>query len=86
MIQSVYLVVVPGADRVFVTGHYPESFVKTHPKSKVFRADVALPGIDKVDGKLELTAEEIAIATPKTCACHLEAGDSPCPVHGDSDE
>jgi hypothetical protein len=64
MIQSVYLVVVPGQDRVFVTGHYPESFVKTHAKARVFRADVDLPGIDKVDGKLELTAEEITIAKP----------------------
>lgn len=23
---------------------------------------------------------------PKGCECHLEAGDSPCPVHGDTDE
>lgn len=22
---------------------------------------------------------------PAGCACHLEAGDSPCPVHGDDD-
>lgn len=24
-------------------------------------------------------------ARPAGCACHLEAGDSPCPVHGDED-
>lgn len=23
---------------------------------------------------------------PKGCECHLEAGDSPCPIHGDADE
>ena len=29
---------------------------------------------------------EDAEPRPKGCECHLEAGDSPCPIHGDADE
>jgi hypothetical protein len=39
MIQSVYMIVIPGADRVYVSGNYPESYVATQPGSRVFRAD-----------------------------------------------
>ena len=35
---------------------------------------------------LAKAAQEDAEPRPKGCMCHLEAGDSPCPVHGEGDE
>lgn len=58
---AVYLVVIPGADRVYVSGTYPDSFVKTKPGSKLFRVDVFLPGLELVDGTLVLLADEVGL-------------------------
>lgn len=43
----------------------PESYVATQKGSRVFRADVELQGIDKVDGLLKLTAAEVTLGPPK---------------------
>ena len=59
MIQPVYLVVEPGSDRVYVSTTYPESYVKRNEQTRIFEALVKLPGVHKVDGKLELEAKEI---------------------------
>lgn len=40
------------------------------------------PGLPKVaEAMLDDTEPR-----PKGCMCHLEAGDSPCPVHGEGDD
>jgi hypothetical protein len=61
MIQNVYLIVEPGADRVYVSGSYPDSFVRTKPGTRVFLAHVELPGAEVVDGKIALTGQEITM-------------------------
>jgi hypothetical protein len=58
MIQSVYLIVEPGADRVFVSSRPPNDYVRK-PGSKVFLANVDLPGVEIVDGVVAVLAEEI---------------------------
>jgi hypothetical protein len=33
----------------------------------------------------QMEAEDEMVKRPPGCLCHLEWGDSPCPVHGDDD-
>jgi hypothetical protein len=61
MIQDVYLIVQPGADRVYVSSSLPESFVKQVEGTKVFNVQVELPGVEKVDGVLRLVGKEVQL-------------------------
>lgn len=65
MKQSVYLLVVPGSDRVHLTGHYPTHSVNA-PGAKLFLAEVELEGVEKLDGKLSVVGKEIAIKPSKS--------------------
>lgn len=60
MIQDVYLVVRPGADRVYVSSSYPEALSRMDG-ARVFNVRVGLPGVEKVDGVLQLIAEEVHV-------------------------
>jgi hypothetical protein len=62
MLVNVWLVAQDGADRIYVSTSPPPQELEKLKPTKVFRAEVEIPGYDKVDGVIRLTAEPVEIA------------------------
>lgn len=56
---NVYLCVVPGWDRVFVTTVPPKPGRELVPGEKLFRIDAELPGFEKLDGVIAVVATPV---------------------------
>lgn len=83
----------PGCSRTFTLTVGPYTTVKQLVRALANNG--AIPSFDLLRAALpEEHAPEFALACapdtdthprPAGCACHIEPGDSPCPVHGDDE-
>jgi hypothetical protein len=63
MIVNVYILMQPGADRPYVSTTPPHKELAEKPGTKLWRAEIEVPGFDRVDGVLAVSADSILPAT-----------------------
>lgn len=63
MIVNVYILMVPGGDRPYVSTTLPSEALQRTPGTKLFLAPVELPGFDRgVDGVVQVKAAELPLS------------------------